>query len=78
VIRPAGITQFAAIGATTAVLCLSPAGDVRNGFQAGSTDLSFVLEAERRLRVVQLDILKLKVVLQTKYAEMEHLAGGLA
>jgi len=48
----------------------------RNGFQAGSTDLFFVFEAERRLRTVQLDLLKLKVELQTKYAEMERLAGG--
>jgi outer membrane protein TolC len=50
--------------------------DARNGFQAGSTDLFFVFEAERRLRAVQLDLLKLKVELQTKYAEMERLAGG--
>ena len=48
----------------------------RNGFQAGTTDLFFVFEAERRLRAVQLDLLKLKVELQTKYAEMERLAGG--
>ncbi len=48
----------------------------RNGFQAGTTDLFFVFEAERRLRTVQLDLLKLKVELQTKYAEMERLAGG--
>jgi cobalt-zinc-cadmium efflux system outer membrane protein len=76
VIRPAGITQLAAIGATTAVLWLSPADDVKNGFQAGSTDLFFVLDAERRLRAVQLDFLKLKVELQTKYAGIERLAGG--
>lgn len=48
----------------------------RNGFQAGTTDLFFVFEAERRLRTVQLDLLKLKVELQMKYAEMERLAGG--
>ncbi len=48
----------------------------RNGFQAGTTDLFFVFEAERRLRAVQLDLLKLKVELQMKYAEMERLAGG--
>jgi outer membrane protein, heavy metal efflux system len=35
-----------------------------------------VFESERRLRAVQLDLLKLKVELQTKYAEMERLAGG--
>src|SRR5712671_2801141 len=48
----------------------------RNGFQAGTTDLFFVFEAERRFRTVQIDLLKLKVELQTKYAEMERLAGG--
>src|SRR5712692_3088416 len=48
----------------------------RNGFQAGTTDLFFVFEAERRLRAVQLDLLKLKVELQMKFAEMERLAGG--
>lgn len=54
----------------------SSVDNARNGFQAGSTDLFFVLEAERRLRMVELDLLKLKVELQTKYAEMEGLAGG--
>ena len=48
----------------------------RDGFQAGSTDISEVFESERRLGVVQLELLKLKVELQTKYAEMERLAGG--
>lgn len=48
----------------------------RSGFQAGTTDLFFVFEAERRLRTVQLDLLRLKVELQTKYAEMERVAGG--
>ncbi|WP_247382874.1 MULTISPECIES: TolC family protein [unclassified Bradyrhizobium] len=48
----------------------------RNGFQAGTTDLFFVFEAERRLRTVQIDLLKLKVELQMKSAEMERLAGG--
>jgi outer membrane protein, heavy metal efflux system len=50
--------------------------NAQNAFQAGSTDLSTVFESERRLRAVQLDLLKLKVELQTKYAEMERLAGG--
>ena len=50
--------------------------NARNGFQAGTSDLSSVFEAERRLRAVQLDLLKLKVELQTKYADMERLAGG--
>jgi outer membrane protein, heavy metal efflux system len=51
--------------------------NARNGFQAGSSDISLVFESERRLRAVQLDLLKLKVELQAKYAEMERLAGGL-
>jgi outer membrane protein, heavy metal efflux system len=50
--------------------------NARNGFQAGTTDLSAVLEAERRLRAVQLDLLRLRVELQAKYAELERLAGG--
>jgi cobalt-zinc-cadmium efflux system outer membrane protein len=48
----------------------------RNGVQAGSTDLFFVFEAERRLNAAQLDPLKLKVKLQAKYAELERLARG--
>ncbi|MDU6836206.1 MAG: TolC family protein, partial [Bradyrhizobium sp.] len=54
----------------------SSVDNARNGFQAGTSDLSAVFEAERRLRTVQLDLLKLKVELQAKYAEMERLAGG--
>jgi cobalt-zinc-cadmium efflux system outer membrane protein len=54
----------------------SSVDNARNGFQAGSSDLSSVFESERRLRTVQLDLLRLKVELQTKYAEMERLAGG--
>lgn len=54
----------------------SSVDNARNGFQAGSSDLSSVFESERRLRAVQLDLLKLKVELQTKYADMERLAGG--
>ena len=54
----------------------SSVDNARNGFQAGTSDLSSVFESERRLRTVQLDLLKLKVELQTKYAEMERLAGG--
>lgn len=54
----------------------SSVDNARNGFQAGATDLFFVFEAERRLRAVQLDLLKLKVELQTKYAELERLSGG--
>jgi cobalt-zinc-cadmium efflux system outer membrane protein len=54
----------------------SSVDNARSGFQAGTTDLSAVFEAERRLRAVQLDLLRLRVELQTKYAEMERLAGG--
>jgi cobalt-zinc-cadmium efflux system outer membrane protein len=54
----------------------SSVDNARNGFQAGSSDISTVFESERRLRAVQLDLLKLKVELQAKYAEMERLAGG--
>jgi outer membrane protein TolC len=50
--------------------------NARNGFQAGSSDLSSVFESERRYRSIQLDLLRLKVELQTKYADMERLAGG--
>lgn len=48
----------------------------RSGFQAGSTDLALVLEAERRLRNVHLELLKMKVEEQTRYAELERMAGG--
>jgi len=54
----------------------SSVDNARNAFQAGSSDIAMVFESERRLRAVQLDLLKLKVELQTKYAEMERLAGG--
>jgi cobalt-zinc-cadmium efflux system outer membrane protein len=54
----------------------SSVDNARNGFQAGSSDISLVFESERRLRAVQLDLLKLKVELPAKYAEMERLAGG--
>jgi outer membrane protein, heavy metal efflux system len=54
----------------------SSVDNARNGFRAGSSDISLVFESEQRLRAVQLDLLKLKVELQAKYAEMERLAGG--
>lgn len=54
----------------------SSVDNARNGLQAGSSDIALVFESERRLRTVQLDLLKLKVELQAKYAEMERLAGG--
>lgn len=48
----------------------------RSGFEAGTTDLSIVFEAERRLRSIHLDLIKLRVEQQSRYAEMERLAGG--
>lgn len=48
----------------------------RNGFQAGTTDLAAVFEAERRLRALELELLRLKVEEQARYAELERLAGG--
>lgn len=54
----------------------SSVDNARHGFQAGSSDLSSVFDSERRLCAVQLDLLKHKVELQAKYAEMERLAGG--
>jgi outer membrane protein TolC len=48
----------------------------RSGFQAGTTDLATALETERRLRAIQLEILRLKVEEQARYAELERLAGG--
>ena len=48
----------------------------RSGFAAGAADLATSLEAERRLRAIELEILKLKVEEQARYAELERLAGG--
>jgi outer membrane protein, heavy metal efflux system len=48
----------------------------RTGFQAGTTDLAALFEAERRLRAVEIELLKLRVEEQTKYAELERLVGG--
>lgn len=48
----------------------------RTGFQAGTTDLAAVFEAEKRLRAVELELLALEVEEQGKYAELERLAGG--
>jgi len=54
----------------------SSVDNARNGFQAGSSDISMVSNrSERLFAAVQLDLLKLKVELQAKYAEMERLAG---
>jgi len=73
VIRRLGITRLAAIGATTAVLRLSPAmaGDQT---LPGATVESVVAIAKRLDPTVA--AASLEVELQTTYAEMERLAGG--
>jgi len=48
----------------------------QNGFEAGTTDLATLLESERRMRAVELELLALKVDAQGKYADLERLAGG--
>ncbi len=48
----------------------------QKGFEAGATDLATLLEAERRLRAVELELLALKAEEQSKYADLERLAGG--
>jgi cobalt-zinc-cadmium efflux system outer membrane protein len=48
----------------------------RSGFDAGTTPLATLLESERRLRAVELELLALKVEEQSKYADLERLAGG--
>ena len=96
-IRSVGIMRLAAIGATTAVLWLSPAA-AGDQTLPGATAESVVAIAKRLNPTVAaasldfdaavhkigtagvladpVDLLKLKVELQTKYAEMERLAGG--
>lgn len=48
----------------------------QKGFDAGTTDLPTLLESERRLRAVELELLALRVEEQSKYADLERLAGG--
>ncbi|WP_363349126.1 TolC family protein [Methylocystis echinoides] len=48
----------------------------QKGFDAGTTDLSTLLDSERRLRAVELELLALRVEEQSKYADLERLAGG--
>lgn len=48
----------------------------RAGFQGGTTDLAVLLDAERRLRALELELLALRVDEQARYAELERLAGG--
>lgn len=48
----------------------------RSGFDAGTTPLATLLESERRLRAVELELLALRVEEQSKYADLERLAGG--
>jgi hypothetical protein len=101
VIRSFGITGIAAIGATTAVLWLSPAA-AGDQVVPGATVESVVAIAKRlnpTVAAASLDfdaavhkignggnagrsgasdrhLVKVKVGQQTKYAEMERLAGG--
>lgn len=48
----------------------------RKGYEAGTVDLPTLLEAERRQRAVELDIIAIKIDEQTRYADLERLAGG--
>jgi len=48
----------------------------RAGFEAGTTDLAALLDTERRLRSAELELLALRVEEQSRYAELERLAGG--
>jgi cobalt-zinc-cadmium efflux system outer membrane protein len=48
----------------------------RSGFDAGATSLAILLESERRLRAVELELLALRVEEQSRYADLERLAGG--
>lgn len=48
----------------------------RSGFDAGTTPLATLLETERRLRAVELELLALRVEEQSRYADLERLAGG--
>ncbi len=48
----------------------------QKGFDAGTTDLATLLETERRLRAIELELLALRVEEQGRYAELERLAGG--
>ncbi|MGD9659334.1 MAG: TolC family protein, partial [Methylocystis sp.] len=48
----------------------------RKGFDAGTTSLAALLESERRLRAIELELLGLKVEEQSRYADLERLAGG--
>jgi cobalt-zinc-cadmium efflux system outer membrane protein len=48
----------------------------QKGFDAGTTDLATLLEAERRLLAVELELLAVKAEEQSKYADLERLAGG--
>jgi cobalt-zinc-cadmium efflux system outer membrane protein len=47
-----------------------------SGFQAGTTEIDAVIDAECRLPAVKFELLKLKVDEQARYAELERLARG--
>lgn len=48
----------------------------RSGFDAGTTSLAALLNSERRLRAIELELLGLKIEEQSRYADLERLAGG--
>ncbi|GLI95132.1 TolC family protein [Methylocystis echinoides] len=48
----------------------------QKGFDAGAADLATLLETERRLRAVELELLALRVEEQSRFADLERLAGG--
>ncbi|MFZ3181367.1 MAG: TolC family protein [Methylocystis silviterrae] len=48
----------------------------RSGFDAGTTSLAALLDSERRLRAIELELLGLKIEEQSRYADLERLAGG--
>jgi hypothetical protein len=72
VIRRVGITRLAANGATTAVLWLPPA---MAGDQTLPGTVESVVAIAKRLNPTVVAA-SLEVELQTKYAEVERLAGG--
>ncbi len=48
----------------------------RSGFDAGTTSLAALLDSERRLRAIELELFGLKIEEQSRYADLERLAGG--
>lgn len=75
-IHSVGIAKVAALGAITAVLWLSPAAASDQSLPGATVESVVAVARHLNLTVgVQLDLLKLKVERQAKYAELERLAG---